>query len=200
MTLLVAGVLLGVGVPNVMEMQRNGAMTAAANDLVTATLMARAEAVRRQAFTALCLSPNPLDDPPACSPIAVTDSSLHGVIVWLDENGNGVLTDPTDGNATVDPGEPVLMRVEPQGEPMRVSTNCGHVSYGPSGFPREIPNLCPPPVDRTLLFCDDRGRRIASGSLSSARIVTIDPLGRGQVFQDEATVNTRIADTPGTCP
>ena len=34
-TLLVAGILLGVGVPNVMEFQRNGAVTAAANDLVT---------------------------------------------------------------------------------------------------------------------------------------------------------------------
>ena len=55
MALLVAGILLGIGVPNVMEFQRNGAMTAAANDLVTAMLMARTEAVKRQAPVTLVL-------------------------------------------------------------------------------------------------------------------------------------------------
>ena len=59
MTLLVAGILLGVGVPNVMEFQRNGAMTAAANELVTGVLTARTEAVKRQVPVTLCASPDP---------------------------------------------------------------------------------------------------------------------------------------------
>ena len=35
MTLLVAGILLGVGLPNVMEFQRSAVMTGIANDFVT---------------------------------------------------------------------------------------------------------------------------------------------------------------------
>ena len=68
MTLAVAGVLLGIGVPNFVEFQRNGTMTAAANDLVTGTLLARSEALTRQgtAPVVLCLSSNPLDEMPIC--------------------------------------------------------------------------------------------------------------------------------------
>ena len=44
-TLLVAGILIGIGVPNVMEFQRNSAMTTAANQLLTGVIMARTEAV-----------------------------------------------------------------------------------------------------------------------------------------------------------
>ncbi|HUQ51320.1 MAG TPA: GspH/FimT family pseudopilin, partial [Gammaproteobacteria bacterium] len=71
MTLLVAGILLGIGVPNVMEFQRNGAMTAAANTLVTGLLMARNEAVKRQAPVTVCLSDNPTAVAPTCAPNAV---------------------------------------------------------------------------------------------------------------------------------
>ena len=48
MTLLVAGVVLGIGIPNFIEFQRNGAMTAAANELLTGTLLARSEALKAQ--------------------------------------------------------------------------------------------------------------------------------------------------------
>jgi type IV fimbrial biogenesis protein FimT len=67
MTLLVAGILLGIGVPNVMEFQRNGAMSSAANDLVTGVLLARTEAVKRQVPVTLCLSADPDAVTPTCS-------------------------------------------------------------------------------------------------------------------------------------
>ena len=132
MTLLVAGILLGIGVPNVMEFQRNGAMTAAANDLVTGVLMARTEAVKRQAPVTICLSDNPTDPNPTCAPDAVADST-RGFIVWVDENNNfdangaRILTDGTDGNAVVDAGELVLMQSAAPGGTIRISANCGHV-------------------------------------------------------------------------
>ena len=202
MTLLVAGVLLGIGVPNVMEMQRNGAMTAAANDLVTAALMARAEAVKRQAPTALCLTTEPLKTtlPIACATAAFADSPTHGVIVWSDDNENGTV-DATDGNGAIDANEDILMRVEPQGDPLLVSANCGHVSYAPTGFPRTVAGICAGvAMPRVVLFCDDRGRRMASGTLSSARALTIDRIGRGQVFQEVADVNGWIGTAGATCP
>jgi len=201
MTLLVAGILLGIGVPNVMEFQRNGAMTAVANDAVTAVLVARTEAVKRQAPVVFCLSANPTDELPTCSPAAVADSTV-GFVVWVDENGNEdadgarILTDATDNNLTVDADELVLVRsAAPDGTTIRVSTNCSYVSFAPSGFLRQVGATCAPaapgaPRARALLFCDDRGRRRAAGDLSAARAVQIQRSGRAQVVQEEGQINT----------
>jgi type IV fimbrial biogenesis protein FimT len=198
MTLLVAGILLGIGVPNVMEFQRNGAMTAAANNLVTGILMARNEAVKRQAPVTLCLSDNPTAVAPVCAPNAVTDST-RGFIVYVDENNNldangaRILTDATDGNAVVDANELLLMQSAGfAGTTMLVSANCGHITYLPSGFPRAVPGLCAP-TTRAVLFCDDRGRRVTAGSLSAARNVRIDRAGRGMVQPETAQIANAIA-------
>jgi len=197
MTLLVAGILLGIGVPNIMEFQRNSAMTAAANDLVTGVLMARTEAVKRQAPVTLCLSDNPTDANPTCLPNGVADSATRGFIVWVDENDNvdadglRILDDATDGNAAVDADELVLMQTAAPGGSVRVSANCGYTSFAPDGFTRQVGALCFPPI-RAVLFCDDRGRRVAAGSLSSARIVGIDRPGRAQVLVETDAINDVI--------
>jgi type IV fimbrial biogenesis protein FimT len=197
-TLLVAGILFGIGVPNVMEFQRNGAMTAAANDLVTAMLLGRTEAVKQQAPVTWCLSDDPLAATPTCLPALVVNSATRGFVVWVDENGNvdgngaRILTDATDGNAVIDAGELILSRGAPPGGTIRVSAVCGHVSFAPTGFTRPVPGLCNP-NERTVLFCDDRGRRVAAGSLSSARIVLINRQGRALVHNETASVNTWAA-------
>lgn len=208
MTLLVAGILLGLGVPNVMEFQRNGAMTAAANDLVTAMLTGRTEAVKRQAPVAWCLSDDPLAVAPVCAPGPVMNSATRGFVVWVDENNNfdangaRILIDATDGNAVLDAGELILTRGVAPGGTIRVSTNCGHIQYLPTGFPRTLGVPCSP-AERAVLFCDDRGRRVAAGSLSSARIVLINRQGRAQVLSETAAVDPWIAGLVAggaTCP
>jgi prepilin-type N-terminal cleavage/methylation domain-containing protein len=195
MTLLVAGILLGIGVPNMMEFQRNSAMSAAANDFVTAVLAARTEAIKRQVPVTLCLSDDPLAATPVCQTGAATDST-RGFVVFVDENDNRVdgipnLGDPTDGNAAFDAGAgetEVLRRTAAPGGSIRLSTNCGYVTFGPTGMPQRAGALCFPFTSGTpwsaFLFCDDRGRRIAAGGLSAARIVRIDRFGRGQVLQE----------------
>ena len=97
MTLLVAGVLLGIGVPNFMEFQRNDAMIAAANDARHRRYStARTEAVKRQVpVTSACASPDPTAANPVCSPNGA--GSNGGFIVWVDENGN------VDANGASDP-------------------------------------------------------------------------------------------------
>src|SRR5687768_11053641 len=87
-TLLVAGILFGLGVPNFLEFQRNGAMSAAANEMITGLLAARAEAVKRQVFVTWCLSANATAANPTCAPAAVGNAADRGFIVWVDENGN----------------------------------------------------------------------------------------------------------------
>ncbi len=207
MTLLVGGILLGLGVPNVMEFQRNGAMTAAANELVTAMLMARTEAVKRQASVGWCLTDDPLAATPTCSQGWVVNSGTRGFIVWVDENdpdatAAGFTTDPTDGNAVVDGGELVIRRSEAPGGRVLLSANCGYASFAPSGALRQVGGACPA-TPRVVFLCDDRGRRPSSGNLSSARAVRIDLIGRANVFQELADVNARfgaVGPIGATCP
>jgi type IV fimbrial biogenesis protein FimT len=207
LTLVIGAILLGIGVPNVMEFQRNGAMTAAANDLVTGVLMARTEAVKRQAFVTVCLTDDPLAATPACQNAAVVDSTTRGFIVFVDENDNfdaagaRILNDVTDGNAAVDINEQILMRSVPRGAPMMLSASHGCVSYGPNGFTRPAGGACfPAGTARFVVYCDDRGRRATAGSFSSARAIRIDRPGRAQVLQDVALVNAVIGAVGATCP
>ena len=209
MTLLVGGLLLGIGVPNLMQFQRSALITAGANDLVTAVLTARTEAITRQAPVTLCLSDDPLAPNPTCLPNPVADYA-GGFFVWVDENGNTgpdgqrILNDGTDGNAVLDGGETVLLRGEPPGGSILISTDCGHVTFAPSGFTQQAAALCFPAV-RSVLLCDDRGRQVASGSLAAARTVRIDRPGRGQVLQETADIANTIAvlaasGIAATCP
>ena len=188
MTLLVAGILLGLGVPNLMEFQRNGLMTAAANNVVTAVMMARTEAVKRQAFVTWCLSDDPQAATPVCSP-GIGMNVRRGFIVWVD----------TNANAAVNGGEEILTRGAVPADPLRVSTNCGHAMFAPSGFTRQSGTLCFP-TQRAVLFCDDRGRRMAAGTLSTARVVLTNQIGRGQVLSDTAAVDTWAASFAAVCP
>lgn len=211
-TLLVAGVLLSIGVPNFREFQRNGAMIAAANQLVTTTLTARAEALKRQVPVTWCLSDNPTAASPVCSAAPVANST-RGYIVWVDWDPAHVTAatgapnfTATDGNAVLNANEQVLLQVEAPGGTIRLSADCGYASYQPSGFTRAVPGMCAGRVVRTLLFCDDRGRKPTSGALSSARVIRIDQPGRGVVMQETLAVNNAITATlPGngvtpTCP
>src|SRR5204863_4424213 len=135
--LLIAGILLGIGVPNVLEFSRNASMTAAANDFVTAALIARTEAVKRQAPVTFCLSANPTAAAPTCAPAAAFGSATLGYVVFVDENNNfdadgaRVLTDATDGNGVIDAGELVLAQTAAPGasSSVRVSANCGYIPY-----------------------------------------------------------------------
>jgi Tfp pilus assembly protein FimT len=179
-----------------MEFQRNGAMTAAANDLVTGALLARSEALKLQAPApvVLCLSANPLDDVPTCDVDTVTDATDRGFIVWVD----------ADSELDYDAAETILMRGAAPGGAIRVSSNCAYVAYGQNGFSRQVAGACFPSL-RSFLYCDDRGRRITSGTLSSARVVLLDKLGRPQALSELAAVTARIGNNPdtqvdATCP
>lgn len=198
----VAGVVLGIGIPSFREFQRNSAMASAANELVTAALLARAEAVKRQVPVTLCLSTSFDQASPACDDAAAANSSTAGFIVWVDEsgprdaNGSPVITDATDGNHEVDAGETeILRRSPPPGGAITISADAGFVTYMPSGYPRR-------PFDgRVVLFCDDRGNRAAAGQ-SSARAVRIDATGRAQVFSEIDDISAALADIGGgaACP
>lgn len=205
-TVFVAALLLGFGIPSFREFQRNNAIAAAANDLVSATLAARAEAIKRQVPVTLCASVDPLAANPVCSPTGA--GANGGFFVFVDENGNTdpatgvpIITDGTDGNAVLNNGETVLLARPRPGGAVNVFADSGVVSYGPNGFRRlTITGLAAQPQILNVLYCDDRGNRLTSVG-STARVVRIDQTGRGQTLRDMATVTPAIATIAGaSCP
>jgi type IV fimbrial biogenesis protein FimT len=193
-TLLVIGIVLGFGVPNFMEFQRNNAITAAANDLVSAVLLARTEAVKRSASVTLCASPNATAPVPACGVGPNT-----GYIVFVDDV-DPLVANATDGNAVVDgAAETILLRHGPPTGTITIASDSFYVSYGSNGF--VVPNAAgqAQPSLTDVLFCDDRGNRDAGG-FSTARVVNVAPTGRAQIFRSQDDVADAVATTGGVCP
>ena len=194
-TLMVAGIVLGFGVPNFMEFQRNNAMISVANEMISALYLARTEAVKRQVPVTLCASPNPIAGAPACGV-----GGNGGFIVFVDENNNGVLGDPTDGNAIVDANEVILLqRVGPGGTINLFGNGGQYVAYGTNGFLMPTAVGQGLPSTTVILYCDDRGNS-DTGGRSSARVVNVAPTGRAQVMRNQADVTTAVAATGGICP
>jgi len=219
-TMLVAGILIGLGVPSLQDAQRNSAVNAAANDLITGLLAARAEAVKRQVPVTLCASPDPSAQPPVCSQTGA--GANGGFIVWVDfdpthvdANQSPVLT-ASDGNAVVDAGEvtpqqPILIRNAPPPTMAPAGTlrifagtagvSSGYITYFPNGFPRNAAGA--PAFVRLVLYCDDRGNKSGPGgaAFSTARLVQIDQTGRAIVNSNKNDIAAQLANIPGAvCP
>jgi type IV fimbrial biogenesis protein FimT len=172
-TVLVAGVIFGLGVPNLLEFSRNNRMTSVANDFVTAITRARSSAITQRLPVTLCASPNPVDPAPTCSPDA--SGTAGGYVVWVDD----------DGDAAVDAGEEIILqREDPQD--IVVIANNGYISFNNTGYLNDIAGLGL--SARLLLLCDDRGNTVASGSLSAARAIRIAPTGRPTVIREVSLI------------
>jgi len=192
-TVLVGGIVLGIGVPSFMEFQRNNAMTTQANDLITGLHLARAEAVKRQAPITLCASPNATTVAPTCALGANV-----GYIVFVDDADPLVIAG-TDGNAIVDDGELILLQHAPPGGTINITGDSPYISFGSNGF--VVPQAPGQPLRSatSVLFCDDRGNQ-DSGGRSSARAVNISPTGRAEVMRDQVDIAAAAALTGGVCP
>jgi type IV fimbrial biogenesis protein FimT len=186
-TVLVAGVILGIGVPNLLEFSRNNRITATANDLISSLYLARSEAVKQRAPVTLCASPEPLIANPSCDPTVADPDSEGGYIVWLD----------TDADANVDGGEQILLqRDDPQD--IVVFGDNGYVNFGMNGNVADIAGVGASAT--RILFCDTRGNVVVSGTLSAARAIRIDPTGRSSVLNEVATVAPVVTALGAACP
>ena len=116
------------------------------------------------------------------------NSNTLGFVVWVDENGNGVVTDATDGNVAVDAGEQILLRGAAPGARFSCRRTAATSSFTDGVHAHHRRAAIPP--NAPCCYCDDRGRRIAAGTLSSARVVLIARVGRAQVLSESGPVNT----------
>jgi len=188
-TVIVLAVLLGIGLPNFRDFLRNSRMTAAANDLLTDYNYARSEAVKRRLPVTICKS----TDGAACA-TAVT-GSFSRWIVFLDRNGDGLVTGATSGPPAT-PAD-LILKDRSIAEGITGGSDGYKTVFRPSGFPD--PGIAGN-VTR-VLFCDARKSAMTVGDNSSARGLSITATGRAGITRDKAIIEATAGEAGfGGCP
>ncbi len=172
-TMLIVGVVLAFGVPNMQSFRQNSTMTAAANDLHSSFHLARSESGRAKNNITICASADSMAVLPTCG-----GELEAGWVVFEDRNGD----------ITVDPGEPILRRFPPVADGIVINTPGpdDYFSYASTGLGRGNVNGTPPLS--TMILCDVRGNNTGGGGKSTARVLVVTPLGRATVLADKGQV------------
>lgn len=173
-TLLIVGVVLSYGVPNMAEFRQNSRMTTTANDLHTTFHQARSEATRAKSNITIC---------------ATADSAAALPVCGGEFEGGWVMFEDTDGDIVVDANEPVLRRFAATAFGVTIDTGgvaLDYFSYAATGQGRG--DVGPNAAFSTAVMCDDRGNVTAAGGYSAARVLVVTPLGRATVLREEDQV------------
>jgi len=191
-TVLVVGIILGIGIPNFRAFTRNSDMAAAVNGLVSALHHSRTEALKRQSPVTICGSSDPLGAEPDC------DGGEGGFFAFVDLDdldGDGL----ADGDGAFDDGEPILLqRAAPSGTvKFFADGDSQYIAYGANGYLVTYAGLGDSAT--TFLFCDDRGNASAGNDESVARVVTVSGAGRPQLLRTQAEVEAAAGLTGGEC-
>jgi len=174
-TLLIVGVVLSLGVPNMRSFRQNSRMTAVANDLHSSFHLARSEASRAKTNITICAS---------------ADSMAANLTCGGEFEAGWVVFQDTDADITIDAGEPVLWRFPA----VPADININSIGVGPNDYfmfastglgRRDAANTVPVSV---MVMCDSRGNITGGGGKSAARVVIVTPLGRAAVLGDKAQV------------
>jgi type IV fimbrial biogenesis protein FimT len=172
-TVVIVGVILAIGIPNMSSFRQNSRMTATANDLHSSFHLARSESSRAKTNITICASANSLAALPVCG-----GELEAGWVVFEDR----------DGDIIVDAGEPIIRRFPAVNEGIFITTTGpdDYFSYASTGLGRGNVNGTPPLA--TMMLCDVRGNVTGGGGKSTARVLVVTPLGRATVLADEAQV------------
>ena len=189
-TILVIGVVLGLGIPNFNEFTRNSEMASAVNSLVSAVHVSRTEAVKRGMPVTLCGSSTPLAAAPAC------DGGTGGFFAFTDTQNMDA--DPElEGNGIFDGADQILLqRDRPDDQITTAIEGPGVLRFTPDGF---LIRVAGANLER-VMYCDQRGNVAGYGGQSVARVVVISPTGRPQLLREIADVAGFMADTGAACP
>lgn len=172
-TLLIVGIVLAIGVPNMQSFRQNSRMSATANDLHSSFHLARSEATRSKTNITICASADSMDANPTCG-----GEFEAGWVVFADPNFN----------ITIDGGEAILRRFP--AVPVDIAINTAgpddYFMFASTGLGRrDAANTVPVSV---MVMCDSRGNITGGGGKSTARVVVVTPLGRAAVLGDKAQV------------
>lgn len=185
-TVLIVGVILAFGVPNLRQFTQNSRMTSAANDLNSAFHLARSEASRAKANITICASANSMTADADCG-----GTWDRGYIVFVDTDGDIARFGPTE----------TVLRAYPQspeGVMMAVANDATYFSFAATGLGRQSADDGPPVSQ--IVMCDARGNVTAAGGNSAARLLTATPLGRAAILRDKGMIESALTAMNKSCP
>ena len=185
-TVLIVGVVLTLGIPNLSEFTRNSRITTTANDIHAAFQVARSEAARSKTNITICASDNSMTVAADCQ-----GSWEDGFMVFIDLNGD---------LARAGAGENVL-RAHPtiaEGVTLAVANDAASFSFASTGLGRG--NVGGLPALSQIIICDNRGLIETSTDYSAGRLFVATPLGRATVLRDYTMANNALAAMAKTCP
>jgi type IV fimbrial biogenesis protein FimT len=185
-TVLIVGVILAFGVPNMRQFNQNSRMTGTANDFHSAFHLARSEASRAKTNITICASDNSMTAAADCG-----GTWDQGYIVFVD----------TDGNiATGGVNESILLArpAIDEGVTFAVANDATYFSFSAAGLGRQ--NVGGAPALSQVVMCDDRGNITAAGGNSAARLFAATPLGRATIQREESMIDAALTGMSKTCP
>lgn len=181
-TMVVIGIVLSLGIPNLSEFTRNSRLASTSNDLLASFQLARSEAARSKTNITICASANSLDAAAACG-----GTFNGGWIIFVDTNGDLIRAGA---------GENVLRALPPVPTGVNVTTNGGANYFAFAGTGLGRGNVGGAPALQTAMICDDRGIEIAPGGRATARRLVATAIGRATIISD----HQMILDAGGVCP
>ena len=185
-TLLIVGVVLTLGMPNLTAFSQNSRITSTVNDLHAAFRAARGEAARAKSNITICASDNSMTAAADCQ-----GNWEDGFIVFIDSNGDIARA---GADETVLRAHPAVAN----GVSLAVANNAMYFSYASTGLGRS--NVGGAPAVSQIIVCDVRGLVETSKDYSAGRLFVATPLGRATVLRDHTMVNNAIALMGQTCP
>jgi prepilin-type N-terminal cleavage/methylation domain-containing protein len=184
-TIALAAVIFGLGVPAFRDFARNGRLSGAANEMLVTIVAARNEAVRRNVRTSFCPADSPDSNDAVCD-----EESTAGFISFIDVNGNC----QRDGD------DEVIVASFVTHTEVDAGNNILCVGYGSNGF--RVPTEGTP-ANAHIVFCDHRGVGAVADSsqFSYARGIEIVATGRAASTRLVSDIELWAeGDNPVTCP
>ncbi len=185
-TLMVVGVVLLLGLPNLAEVTQNSRMTSTANDLHAAFYLARTEAARAKTNITICASANSMDAAANCG-----GTWDQGFIVFVDEDGDLSRAGATE---TVIRAHPAVRT----GVNLVFANNSTYFSFASTGLGRG--DVGGNTAITQAIICDERGNVTAAGGNSAARLFVATPLGRATILRDQGLIGQALVNMGKTCP
>lgn len=185
-TIVIVGIILGFGVPNLIQFSQNSRMTSTANDLHAAFQLARSEAARARTNITICASADPMGATSTCD-----GTWDQGFIVFVDVNGDLLRA---GANETV-------LRSHPQVHEdvtLHFASDARYFSYAATGLGRG--DVGGQPAVSQVVMCDERGNVTAAGGNSAARLFVATPLGRATILRDKGLIDSALTAMGQTCP
>ena len=185
-TLLIVGVVLSLGIPNMSAYTKNSRMTSTANDLHASFQLARSEASRAKTNITICASANSMAADANCG-----GTWDQGYIVFIDNDGDLLRAGATE----------TILRAHPAiatGVTLATANDATYFSFASTGLGRG--NIGGNIAVTQVVMCDERGNVTGAGGNSAARLFVSTPLGRATIVRDKELIGNALNNMGKSCP